>query len=322
MKMAGDGELAAFLQGWPARRLAQASDLKALRAVSEEESRDIPLPPGTQVRSIAHSDVTGELVLPAKIERDGAILFHHGGGHVFGSPAEHRHLAARIATATGLRVYNMAYPLAPEMPYPCGLDQALVNYRFVLTQGVSPEQLIVAGDSAGGNLTVAMTLRALAEGLPTAGGVYLISPWLDLDAIPSNHDASRDPLLDPAIMRAWSACYRGHHAASDPAISPINASIDRFPPTLIQAGGAELLLNDSINFGRKLAQAGHDIQLSVAKDMVHAWPLFHADLPTASAAAFSELANWLERKWPKQGNRSGSVRNPVPLELGDIDLHR
>lgn len=293
-----DPELTAFLADWPSRPLAQARDLAAARTISEEESSRIPLPLGCSVEPIDSPGVTGELIRPAVPARDGAILFHHGGGHVFGSPAEHRHLAARIGAAAQLPVYNLAYPLAPEHPYPRGPEQGLANYRFVLDQGVSPDRLIVAGDSAGGNLSVAMLLRAQARQMPMPAGVYLISPWLDLGGVPKGHDLSRDPMLNPAAILAWAAWYRGAHDPAEPDISPVHAPLETFPPTLIQVGGAELLLKNSLDFAHKLAAKGLDVQLSVAKDQVHDWPLFHMDLPRASAAAFSEWAEWAARRLP------------------------
>jgi len=295
MTAPGGEELARFLESWPQRKLAQARSLRELRALAEDHGRSIPLPAGCSVEPIQADGAGGELLVPAGADRTAAILFHHGGGHVFGSPAEHRHLAARIADAMGLPAYNMAYPLAPESPYPAGLDQALLNYRFVLRQGVSPGRLIVAGDSAGGNLTTAMLLRAAEAGLPMPAGAYLISPWLDLSNIPASHDLARDPLLVPEAVQAWGELYRAGHAATTPEISPVFADLANFPPALLQVGGAELLLPEALEFTRRLAQAGRDVRLSVWQDMIHAWPLFHADLPTTSAAALAEAAHWAAR---------------------------
>ncbi|HET9628648.1 MAG TPA: alpha/beta hydrolase [Novosphingobium sp.] len=288
-------ELARFLQGWPERQLAQTRGLKQLRQVSEEVSRSIPLPPECRTEEIASDAVTGELILPKGADGSAAILFHHGGGHVFGSPAEHRHMVARIAEAAGLPAFNMGYPLAPEHPFPAGLDQALANYRFVLDRGVAPDRLIVVGDSAGGNLTAAMLLRAAKAGLPMPVGAYLLSPWLDLANVPVTHDLRRDPLLVPEALKVWAEWYCGGQDLFHPEISPLFATLEKFPSTLIHVGGAESLLAESLAFTRKLAEAGRSVQLSVHKDMVHAWPLFHADLPLASAAAFGEFAEWARR---------------------------
>lgn len=288
-------ELARFLEAWPQRKLAQAASLKELRRFATEESSTIPLPQGCVVEPIERDGVQGELLVPKGADRGAAILFHHGGGHVFGSPLEHRHLAARLAAAAGVTAYNLAYPLAPENPFPAGMERAVANYRFVLDRGIAPERLIVAGDSAGGNLSVAMLLRLRELGLPMPIGIYLLSPWLDLATIPPDHDLARDPLLTPEAMRAWSVCYRAGHDATAPEISPLFATIDDFPATLIQAGGAEMLLDDALEFARKLAKAQTAVQLSVFPHMVHAWPLFHAALPIAAAAAFAEFSDWVAR---------------------------
>jgi len=288
-------EVARFLETWPQRKLAQARSLKELRLFAEEHGRSIPIPAGCRVEPIQTAGVNGELLVPPGADHTAAILFHHGGGHVFGSPAEHRHLAARIAEAMGLTAYNMAYPLAPESPYPAGLDRALLNFQFVLSQGISADRLIVVGDSAGGNLSTAMLLRAAQAGLPMPAGAYLISPWLDLSNIPTSHDLSRDPLLVPEAIQAWGDLYRAGHDATAPDISPVFAELGNFPPALIQVGGAEILLPEARAFAQRLEEAGRDVQLSVWKDMVHAWPLFHPDLPTTSAAALAEAARWAGR---------------------------
>jgi acetyl esterase/lipase len=290
-----------FIAEWSSGVLAQSTTLAQLRENCESENARIPLPAGCVVEALDAGALRGERIMPEGAKEPGAILYHHGGGHVFGSAAAHRHLVARIADAAGLMAYNMDYPLAPEQPYPAGLDRALENYRFVLDQGVSPDRLIVAGDSAGGNLTVAMLLRARQEGLPMPAGLYLISPWLDLRPrapVPAER-VERDPLLLPDSIALWAKIYLGRHDPAEPEISPLLADVSGFPATLLQVGGAELLLEEALVFSGKLALAGVDLQLNVWKDQVHAWPLFHHEMPSDGLAAIAQAGAWI-RSLPGQ----------------------
>ena len=285
--------------------MARSTTLIELRRNAEIENATIPLPADCAVEPLQAAGITGERIEPKGADATGAILYHHGGGHVFGSPATHRHLVARLAEAAGLVAFNMAYSLAPERPFPAGINDALANYRFLFDQGIAPERIIVAGDSAGGNVTVALLLLAAEAGLPMPAGVYLLSPWLDLGPRTPHpgYTLDKDPLLATDAIQAWSKAYRGDEHPSHPKISPIFADLKDFPITLIQAGGAEALLEDSFAFARKLALAGTHVQLNVWKDQVHAWPLFHADMPISGGAAIAQAGAWMKRAI-KSGGRS------------------
>jgi len=297
VREAAERELAAFIASWPKRPMARSTSLADLRRNAEIENAAIPLPVGCAVEQLQAAGIGGERIVPKGADRTRAMLYHHGGGHVFGSPATHRHLVARLAEAAGLVAFNMAYPLAPEQPFPAGINDALASYRFVMDQGIKPERIVVAGDSAGGNVTVAMLLLAAEAGLPMPAGAYLLSPWLDLGPRTPHpgYALAKDPLLAPDAIRAWGKAYRGDEHPSHPKISPVLADLKYFPRTLIQVGGAEALLEDSLAFTRKLALAGTDVQLNVWKDQVHAWPLFHADMPLSGGAAIAQAGEWMDR---------------------------
>jgi len=277
--------------------MARSKSLGELRAAAEVENARISLPKGCAVSPLDGLPASGERIAVPGADATAAILYHHGGGHVFGSPATHRHLVARLAEAAGIVAFNMGYSLAPERPYPAGVEDSLANYRFVLDQGIAPERIIVAGDSAGGNLTLAMLIRASEAGLPLPGGIHLISPWVDLrDSEPhAGFSFDRDPLIVPEALRAWSRAYCGNSDASESKISPLLADLTGFPPTLVQVGGAELLLRDSLAFTNKLALAGATVQLNVWRDQLHAWPLFHADLLLAGCRAITQAGYWMRQ---------------------------
>jgi len=295
VSIAAERERASLIASWPDRALARSTTLAELRRNAEIEYGGVPLPNGCTVEPLDKAGVTGERIVPQGLNGPGAILYHHGGGHVFGSSSTHRHLVARLAEVAGLIAYNMNYSLAPERPFPAGVEDAVRNYRFALDEGVPPERLIVAGDSAGGNLTAAMLLRLAREGLPRPAGAYLISPWLDLRprAVPAGDGLNRDPLLPPESPAIWAKLYHGRNDPADPDISPVMADPSGFPPTLIQVGGAELLLEDSVTFARNLALSGVEVQLNVWKDQLHAWPLFLHELPTDGEGAVVQAGAWI-----------------------------
>jgi len=295
MSIAAERERASLIARWPDRPLARSATLAELRRNAEIEYGRVPLPDGCTVEPLDKAGVTGERIVPQGLDGPGAILYHHGGGHVFCSSSTHRHLVANLAEAAGLIAYNMDYSLAPERPFPAGVEDAVRNYRFALNEGVQPERLIVAGDSAGGNLTAAMLLRLAREGLPRPAGAYLISPWLDLRprTVPPEERPHRDPLLPPESVTIWAKLYHGRNNPADPDISPVLADLTGFPPTLIQVGGAELLLDDSLTFARNLALSGAEVQLNVWKDQLHAWPLFLHELPSDGQGAVAQGGAWI-----------------------------
>lgn len=292
-------EIAVFKRQWATMAAEQAKappTLDEQRQAFEAQNAAIPLPEGCAVEPIDSAGVTGEQLTPRGADRRRALLYHHGGGHTFGSPLSHRHLVARLAEAAGVTAFNMFYRLAPEHPYPAGLDDAVRNYRFLLDQGFAPHDVVVGGESAGGNLTAALLLRLRELGLPPPAGGYLLSAWLDMTQSGESYEARapHDPMLTLAAMDGCAQAYcAGVARPDDPLVSPLKADLAGLPPLFIQVGGDELLLSDSLDFTRRLALAGGEVRLHVWREMIHAWPLFHPGLPTAGAGAIAEAGAWI-----------------------------
>lgn len=296
-----DPDIAGFKQQlvqMTAMRESAPPSVEAERAAFDVQHGAVPPADGCEITPIVAGVVRGERITPKGADTSKALIYHHGGGHMFGSALSHRHLVSRLAAAAGVVAYNMEYRLAPENPYPAGLDDAEQAYRYVLGEGFKPENLILGGESAGGNLTAALLLKLRDLGLAQPAGAYLLSPWLDMTQSGASYEARgpHDPMITHAALTACSAAYRAGASADDPLISPAKADLAGLPPLFIQVGADEVLLSDSVEFTRRAALAGIDVRLHVWADMVHAWPLFHFALPVSGLAAIDEAGAWMARR--------------------------
>jgi monoterpene epsilon-lactone hydrolase len=205
---------------------------------------------------------------------DPTLLYWHGGGYVSCSPRTHRALVCALADASGARCIAPSYPLAPSKPFPAALNAALACYRELLASGVSPSQLVVAGDSAGAGLTLAMllSLRDAGEQLPCA--VVLLSPWVDLECTGASVQAHACyDYLSPELIDQASRWYAGTESRRHPLISPIHADLRGLPPMLVLTGGVEVFHSENELFVERLRQADVRVAHEVAENAVHVFPL-------------------------------------------------
>lgn len=221
------------------------------------------------------------------------ILYFHGGGYAFGNPGTHREHIARLVARTGTVATAPAYRLAPAHRFPAAVDDAIDAYRALLGCCADASEVIVSGDSAGGGLAVAMVHRARAEGLPLPAGIMLFSPYVDLDhrgyTIQTNAGTDYLPVSELTAPNDWYA----HDAdRSNPEASPIHANLTGFPPMLILAGGAEMLLADSHRLAENAERDGVPCELVIEPDMVHVWPALVPWDP-ASKRALTKCAEWI-----------------------------
>lgn len=222
------------------------------------------------------------------------VFYLHGGGYNQGSPATHRELAARIGRAAQARVVSVDYRLAPANPFPAALDDSLGAYRALIRSGVSPRQVAVVGDSAGGGLGVAtlLALRDAHEALPAAA--VGLSPWLDLEGTGPGAATIDDPIIDIEHMR-WTGKQYGGEQLRHPLVSPVHADFRGLPPILFQVGTRELLLDDSRRGAETAKAAGVDVTLEEWDGLIHVWPIWGDRLPEATQAVANVGA--FIRKW-------------------------
>lgn len=256
--------------------------VEQIRAGFEEMVGVFPPPDGAVATPVDAGGVPAEWVRMPGVEEDRAVLYLHGGGYVIGSPNTHRSLCARTAAASGARVLCIDYRLAPEHPFPAAVDDAVAAYRFLLAEGLSPNRIVIAGDSAGGGLTLA-TLLSLRDGgdpLPAAG--VCLSPWADLEGVGDSYSDPdvNDPMIEMEGLREFGKYYAGSELRN-PLAAPLYADYAGLPPLQIFVGTREKLLSDSIRIAETAKAAGVDVSLIVEEGLVHVWPMFGDGVPEA-----------------------------------------
>lgn len=269
--------------------------VRMLQRMTEPPRRRVPILRGsvvehTTVAGLPAEWVRGPRALDASAHADdrAVILYLHGGGYVFGSPRTHRNLVSRLSHVTGLPTLALDYRLPPVATLPAPIEDALAAYRHLLDEGHAPQRIVVAGDSAGGHLALTLALHAAESELPLPAALVLLSPWTDLGMTGASFttNAALDPFLPGiALHRAARVALDG----ADPAdwrSSPLFAPDDlyrRLPPTLLQVGSTEVLLDDAARTAERLAHAGVNTELQVYERQPHVVPLW-AGTPEARTA--------------------------------------
>jgi epsilon-lactone hydrolase len=254
-------------------------------------------PEGVTVESATVGGRPAEWLQPIGPTPVWTVLYLHGGGYCIGSPATHRDLAGRIALAAGCRVCTIDYRLAPEHPFPAALDDAVEAYLELLDQ-TDAAHLAIAGDSAGGGLTVAtlLALRAANVALPAAA--VCLSPWADLtqsgDAYGSRADV--DVMLTKERLDELAGYYLVDVPGTEPLASPVFGDLTGLPPLLIEVGDAEVLVDDAQLLATRAREAGVDVTLTVWPDMIHVFQAFPANLLPESAQSVDVIGAFLRKR--------------------------
>lgn len=286
--------------------LFRDTTLEAQRAALDAIGGQAVLPANFMVGSGTLGGVPVEVLTPMRNERR-VVLHAHGGGFSVGSRVSHRGLVGNIGEACRARVVLPEYRLAPEHPFPTPLDDMFSVYRALLASGTPAEQIVITGDSAGGNLAVALLLRARAANLPLPRAVILLSPWLDLTCSGSSYESRAT--VDPWIRREDLETFRDRYLQgvdpSHPLASPCFADLTGLPPMLIQVGDHEVLLSDSERLYERARAAGVDVTLEVQPEVWHVWHLMAPMLPDA-VDAFERISSFVEARFAVQPVRIAS----------------
>lgn len=255
--------------------------------VADMDQKKYPIPEDVKVEQIDAGGVPAEWqTVPGAIE-DRVLLYLHGGGWILGSPNSHRLLTVALGQATKMRVLSVDYRLAPEHPYPAPLEDCTAVYNWLLSTGSKPENIIIAGDSAGGSLTLTTLIRLRDDGVPLPSGAVALSSSTDIKLSDDSYFANgeTDPILADIGLFWWIIAYLAGADPSDPLVSPLFANLKGLPPLLFQVSTCEMLYCDSTRFVDKAKAAAVDVTLETWDDMLH---VFHGfglhELPEAKEA--------------------------------------
>lgn len=244
--------------------------------------------------------------------KEKVVLYLHGGGYVACSPITHRNLTTRLARYGQCRVFAINYRKSPEYPYPYALEDALHAYQWLLEQGIDPGNIVLGGDSAGGNLTLVTLLAIRDKKLPMPAGGVCLSPWTDLtvkgDSIRFNRQM--DPMIPSRRVKHAARLHANGMPLDDPRLSPIFADLEGLPSLLIHVGDNEVLLSDSTRFAAKAKDSGVDVELKVWRNAPHVFQLF-AGLVPQSNQSLREIGHFVQRA---RGETPLVPVEPVPVE--------
>jgi acetyl esterase/lipase len=285
-----------------ARHLARQAGLKVMSPENPRQLARARIDKGGERSPVAEGVTLTEMTLaerpaldfkPAET-RPGGILFLHGGGYCIGSPQSHKPFVSQLANALKMEAWSLDYRLAPEHVCPAAVEDGSDALALLRDQVDGP--LIVSGDSAGGGLTLASVIRHRDAGRPMPDGLFLLSPWTDLSASgdSATGKADADPMLKPHYLAQGGAIYLDGRDARDPEASPLFADLAGLPPTLIQVGEDEILLDDSTRLTEKLKAAGVEVTCQVWQAMWHDFQLFAPILPEA-VDSLRHVKEWGQR---------------------------
>jgi acetyl esterase/lipase len=244
------------------------------------------IPSSVNFEPVDANGVPAEWVTPSDAASDKVVFYLFGGAYVIGTIETRRILTSLISDSSKIRAFLVGYRLAPEHPFPAALNDSITAYKWLLSNGIKAQNIVCAGSSAGGGLTVATLLKLKELSLPLPAGAVLLSPWTDLalrgESMKLNEEY--EPELSKAILRMTALVYSGGANRKNPLISPIYADLTGLPPLLIHAGNIETLRDDSVRLAERAKEAGVDVTLEVWEDMPHVFHNYVNEIPESKKA--------------------------------------
>lgn len=262
-------------------------NVSAVRSQIAKLNRNAPRHiPGVERRATECNGVSGEWLIPQSHRDNRVLLYIHGGAFVAYSPDVYANMVATWCQSLQARALMVNYRLSPEHRFPAAGDDCLAAYKWLLEQGFEPRDIVIAGDSAGGNLALSTLLRLKDEGSVLPACAVLLSPFLDftLSGRSVLTNARRDPIFTPAFAIGIRNHYASAELHSDPGVSPLLGDFSGLPPLLFQAGSTEMILDDSVRAAAKANEQGIPVQLDIWKSLPHVFQMIDA-LPQAKVAA-------------------------------------
>ena len=264
----------------------------------DEGGARFKVPADVTLTPVSADGVPAEWLAAPGARADRAVLYLHGGGYVIGSIKSHRYLMQNVSRHSGARTLGLDYRLAPEHPFPAAIEDATKAYRWLLAQGIEPGRIAIAGDSAGGGLTMATLLSLRDQGVPLPAAGVLISPWADLtgSAGAVTARAASDPMVKGDGLFSLAGKYLNGADPKNPLASPVFADLTGLPPLLIHVGGREILYDDSITLAANARKANVPVALVDQPDLFHVWHAF-APMLDEGQRAVEQIGGWLQGRF-------------------------
>jgi len=264
------------------------------RAAGERAEDLTALPAGISYQDTKAEGIAGLWAIPEHAAAGRAILYLFGGGHVISSIQARRKFGGHLANAAGCRVLIAGYRLAPEHPFPADVEDAAAAYRLLLGQGYSPQGIAIGGESSAGGLTMSTLLALREAGSDLPSSAFLLSPWIDLSCAGETHLLNRELDLTATIagLRRMAGQYLGATDPRDPRVNALFADLSNLPPLFVQVGGAEILLDDSVQLVRRAAMHGTASTLEIWPDMQHFFQTAVGIFPEAGEA-LARVGRWI-----------------------------
>ena len=262
------------------------ASIPELRIAADKMYATLPVAEDITHQTVSVGILNGEWTTSPEA-RDTHILYYiHGGAFLFGSPATHRGEISELGRSGKMKTFALDYRLAPEHPFPQPLEDIFEGYLWLLEQGYDPNNIIICGDSAGGNATINLMLFARDRDVPMPAGGIVISPWIDLGQSGETYSTREgiDPMVTLLGIKSQAASYLGGMDPNLPVASPIYADVHGLPPIYVVVGEAEEMLSEALTFTHKAAMAGVHVRLEVWPKMIHNFPLWHSILPEGKDA--------------------------------------
>jgi len=272
------------------------SSIAGFRELCENgATRYAKIPKEITVKEQVIEGIKAEWLVPDGANHERLILYVHGGGYVSGSCSDHRGFVSKFAKNTGVTNLVYEYRLAPENPFPAALDDSVKVYQWLLKSGFKPQNILIAGESAGGGLCLAILLALKEQNIPLPVAAVAISPWTDLTCSSESYRTKNKVSLAPLnSWKVFSSYYIGNNQANNPLISPLFGDLKGLPPILINSGVDDELFEDGEKFYLKARSAGVDITFTAGIGMVHCYPLL-APMFSEATEAMSEIVNFVRQ---------------------------